>query len=287
MDRHRLALAHAVVVDRGRGFIDAVGKLRHDVAALALGLVENAHDRRQNRVAAVFVEQLVEAAGGEAAGRHLRFHVAERGFRKADVVLDDAIKRLVEHALAIDLELIELHALEPRIGDLRTGAEAGRSAADIDPMRAHHGEHQKLAAVEIRHVNDDVIEMLAGDRLMIGDDRVARRKALGAVALHAVGDDDAEVGDEVRNAADILRDELAFGIDQRGAEVAHLVDHHVVGGALQVGGHFVGDRRQRIADHFQRHRIERYAARRARDAAPASLPWPCVVFELIVRVPPQ
>ena len=205
---------------------------------------------------AVFAEQLVHAARGEAAGRHLRFHVAERGFRKADVVLDDAIERLVEHALAINLELIELQALEPRIGDLGSGAEAGRGAADVDPMRAHHGEHQKLAIVEVRHVDDDVVEVLPRHRLVIGDDDVARLESLRAVALHAVGDDDAEIGHEVGDAADILRDELALGIDQRGAEIAHLVDHHVVGGALQIGRHFVGDRRQRVADHFQSDRIK-------------------------------
>ena len=88
---------------------------------------------------------------------------------------------------------------------------------------------------------------------------VAGLEALAAVALHAVDDDDAEIGDEVRHAADVLRHELAVGIDQRGAEVAHLVDHHVVGGALQVGRHLVGDRGQRVADHFQRDRIERLA----------------------------
>src|SRR5204862_5657266 len=43
---------------------------------------------------------------------------------------------------------------------------------------------------------------------------------------------------------------------QGGAEIAHLVDHHVVGGALQVRRHLVGDRRQRVADDFERHRIQ-------------------------------
>ena len=69
----------------------------------------------------------------------------------------------------------------------------------------------------------------------------------------------------MRHAADVLRDQLAVGVDQRGAEVAHLVDHHVVGGALQVGRHLVGDRGQRVADHFQRDRIERLAFRGALD----------------------
>ena len=38
-------------------------------------------------------------------------------------------------------------------------------------------------------------------------------------------------------------DQPAVGVEQRAAVVAHLVDHHVVGGALQVDRHLVGDRR--------------------------------------------
>ena len=256
VDRDLFALEHAVVVDRGRRLVDAIGKLRHHVAALPLGLVENLVDRGEQGVAAVFLEQLVEAAAGEAAGRHLRFHVAERGFRKADVVLDDAIERLAELALFVDLELVELQAFEPGVGDAGAGAEAGRGAADVDPVRAHHQEHQQLALVEVGHVDDDVVEVLAGDRLVVGDDDVARLEAVGAVAPHAVGDENAEVGDEVRHAADVLRNELALGVEQRGAIVAHLVDHHVVGGALQVGRHLVGDGGQGVADHFERDGVE-------------------------------
>ena len=81
-----------------------------------------------------------------------------------------------------------------------------------------------------------------------------------AVALHAVGDDHAEIGDEMRHAADVLRNQLALGVEQRGAVVAHLVDHHVVGGALQVGRHLVGDGRQRVADHFERDGVELHRA---------------------------
>ena len=132
-------------------------------------------DRGEDGLAAVFVEQLVHAPRGEAAGRHLRFHVAERGFREADVVLEHAVERVVELAALVDLDLVELQPFEPGIGDGRAGAEAGRHAADVDPVRAHHREHQQLALVEIGRVDDDVVEMLAGDRLVVGDD--ARRPA--------------------------------------------------------------------------------------------------------------
>ena len=83
-----------------------------------------------------------------------------------------------------------------------------------------------------------------------------------AVALEAVGDDDAEIGDEVRHAADVLRDQFALGVDQRGAEIAHLVDHHVVRRALQVGRHLAGDGGQGVADDFERDGVEWLAAGR-------------------------
>ena len=44
----------------------------------------------------------------EAAGRHLRAHVAQRGFREADVVADDLAEKLVELAALVELELVEL-----------------------------------------------------------------------------------------------------------------------------------------------------------------------------------
>ena len=53
--------------------------------------------------------------------------------------------------------------------------------------------------------------MLAADALVVRDDHVARREAVDAVALDAVSDDDAEVGDEVRDAADVLRDQAPVG----------------------------------------------------------------------------
>ena len=123
-------------------------------------------------------------------------------------------------------------------------------------MRAHHGEQQELAAIEIGRVYDNVVEMLPGDGLMIGDDDISRGKAVLAVALHAVGDDDTEVGHEMRHSADVLTDQFARRVDERRAEIAHLVDHHIVGGALEIDRHLIGDGRQCIADHFERDRIE-------------------------------
>ena len=124
-DRHFFAANQAIVVDRSLGLVDTVGKLRHHVAALLLGLVENLRDGGEDRVLAVLVEQLVHATSRETAGRHLRFHVAERGFRKPDVVLEHAEEGLVEVALLVDLELVELEPFEPGIDHRSPGAKAG------------------------------------------------------------------------------------------------------------------------------------------------------------------
>ena len=76
-----LVALDAVIVKERACLIDAILQLFHDVAALALGFIEDLRDGVEDRVLAVFVEQLVHAPYREPAGRHLRFHVAERGFR--------------------------------------------------------------------------------------------------------------------------------------------------------------------------------------------------------------
>ena len=126
-DRHFLVADQAIVVDRSLGLVDTVGKLRHHVAALLLGLVENLRDRSEDGVSSVLVEQLVHAARREAAGRHLRFHIAERGIRKPDIVLDHAVERVVESAFFVNLELVELEPSEAE--EMRSSSSQARHAS--------------------------------------------------------------------------------------------------------------------------------------------------------------
>ena len=199
--------------------VDAVGKLRRPRCGTSVSVSSKMRSMAARMVSRPYLSNsssMRRAASRQAAICDFMSPSEDSG--KADVVLEHAVERLVELAFAVDLELIELQSLEPGIDHARAGAETGGAAADVDPVRAHHREHQQLALVEIGHVDDDVVEVLAGDRLVVGDDDVARLEALGAVALHAVDDDDAEVGDEVRDAADILRDQLALGVEQRGAD---------------------------------------------------------------------
>jgi hypothetical protein len=113
-------------------------------------------------------------------------------------------------------------------------------AADVDPVRAVGGEADQFVAVEARRIEHDVVEVLAAHLALIHDDDVARREALEAVAFNPVGDRDAEVGEEDRQAAAVLRDHPRLGVDQSAAIVANLVDHHVVGRLRQRVGHLVG-----------------------------------------------
>jgi len=79
------------------------------------------------------------------------FNVPKRGFGKPDVVLEHPVERLVQRARLVDLELVELQP--PPSRDRRPSVPPRSRCslpADVDPVRPHHGEHQKLAAVENR-----------------------------------------------------------------------------------------------------------------------------------------
>ena len=104
--------------------------------------------------------------------------------------------------------------------------------------------------------------MLSGDALVIGDDHIARMEAAHAVALDAVANDDAEVGDEVRDATHVLREQSSVDVEQAAAVVADLVDHHVERRALQHVRHLIGNRRQDVANHLEGDDVQRFASRR-------------------------
>src|SRR6185437_6157353 len=244
------------IIEKSARLINAVGHALDHRAALRLGLVENLRDAMEHRRFAVALEELVDAPQREAAGGDLRAQIAERAFRKADVVANDAIERFVALAGFVELQLVELQPFLPRIDEIAPRAEAGAGAADIDPMRPHHREQHQLALEEIGHIDDDVVEVLPRHGLVVHDEDIAGGEAVLAIDPDAVGDDDAEIGDEMRDAADILAEQLALGVDEGGAEIPYLVDHHIVGGALQIGRHLVGDRRQGVAQHFERDRIQ-------------------------------
>ena len=108
-----------------------------------------------------------------------------------------------------------------------------------------------------RRIDHHVVEMLAANIRMIHDQHVAGLKAVSAMHAHAVDDGRAEIGQENRQRAEILRQNIAFRIDDADAVVAHLVDHHVVGSLAQHGGHLVGDMGQAVAHDFDGDRVDK------------------------------
>ncbi len=254
LDAQRLVERAAVVVEEAFGLVVAVGNLLDHGARRRFGLVPHLGDAGLDRLAAVARDQFGVAPRAELAGRDLRAHVAQRRVRIAGVVADDLPQRLVALAGLVDLQRAHLDAFGIDVARA-VGAEALPHAADVDPVGAVGGEADQLAAVEARRIEHDVVEMLAADLALVHDDDVARREAVEAVALDAVGDRDAEIGEEDRQAAAVLRDHPRLGVDQPAAIVADLVDHHVVGGLGQRVRHLVGIGDDGVAHHLDGDRM--------------------------------
>ena len=73
-------------------------------------------------------------------------------------------ERLVELARLVDLELVELQPFEPRIGDLRRRRRSRCSMPPTSIQCARTIENiSSSPLIEIGHVDDDVVEVLAGD----------------------------------------------------------------------------------------------------------------------------
>jgi hypothetical protein len=123
-------------------------------------------------------------------------------------------------------------------------------------MGAARRERHDLAVMEAGGVDHHVVEMLPADLAVIHDDDIARREAGEPVALDPVLHGDAEIGEEDRQATLVLRDHAALRIDQSAAEIAHLVDHHVVGRLAQRRRHLVGVGIDGVAHDFDRDGID-------------------------------
>ena len=76
------------------------------------------------------------------------------------------------------------------------------------------GKPEQFAVGEIRRVHHHVIQVLAGDALMIGDDDVAAPKSVRAVAADGVLNDRRPDPHEMRDAAGVLRQQTSFGVQQ-------------------------------------------------------------------------
>src|SRR5262249_36207969 len=229
----------AVIVEKAFRLVDSIRNFRDEGAHRAIGRVPDRLNAGVDRTAPIARDELAESAHAELATRDLRAQIAQRGFGKAQIVVDDLPQRVVALASVVDLERAQLQSL---LIDLRglDRAETLAHAADVDPMGAACGERRQFARVEARRIDHDVVEMLPAHEAVVHDNDVARREAAETIALDAVLHRDAQVREEEPQFAFVLRDHPAFAIDQAAAEVAYLVDHHVVGGLAQGPRHLVG-----------------------------------------------
>ena len=199
-------------------------------------LIDAAH-----RLAAVTLDQLQEAPLAGLHRRDLRAQIAHGAARQPHVHLDHLDQRLVDHAAIVILHDRDLQAFRKDVG-----AHAANQAADIEPMRHAAGEADQRVALEDRQRQRDVVEMAAGEIGVVGDVDVAGLDALAAemadLRLHGLG----HAADEHRQP-DADRDAFAFRREQAGGEIERLVDDGVVGGAHEVGFHFLSHRDDAVA----------------------------------------
>jgi hypothetical protein len=222
---------------------------------MGLGTVHDLGDRGIDLGPPVAVEQFEVAP---LAGLHrgdLGAQIADRARRQPHVDADDVDQVLIHLAAILILDDRDLDAFRENVG-----AHAAKHAADVEPVRHAAGEAGKLALVEDRQGEGEMVEMAAGDVGIVGDVDVARPDVLVAEVLDLRLHGLRHAADEHRQA-DTDRDGLALGREQAGGEVQRLVDDHVVGGAHEVGLHFLGHGEHAVAHDLDDHRIDLAAFR--------------------------
>jgi hypothetical protein len=125
-------------------------------------------------------------------------------------------------------------------------------------MRPHCKETKQLAIPKKRRVNHHIIEMLSADFRMIDEEDVAGMDVLQSIDFDAVLHGHAEVGEKNRQRPLVLGHRPSFMVHDTDTVVLHLVDHHVVGGALEHDRHLIGRGLQRATDDFYGNRINRH-----------------------------
>ena len=100
--------------------------------------------------------------------------------------------------------------------------------------------------------------MLAAHVGVIHDQDIAGFETVAPMTAHPVDNRRTEIGEKNRQSAKILRENVPVWIDDADTIIPHLVDHHVVRGLAQHGGHFVSDMGQAIAHDFDSYGIDRH-----------------------------
>ncbi len=122
-------------------------------------------------------------------------------------------------------------------------------------MRHAAGKADKLALMEHRKREGQVVEMAAGDVRIVGQQNVAGGDALRPEKLDLGLHGFRHAADEHRQAEPDRHRLAVFGENTDG-EVQRLIDDHIIGGAHQIGLHLLGHRHHAVADDFDENRID-------------------------------
>jgi hypothetical protein len=251
LDQHRLVVVERVTAEQRLGFVDAVGQPLHGLAAARLGLIEHSLDRVLHHGPAITHDDFLDSFLRQTARGDLRLQVAHRRFGIADVVLDDPPRGLVQPAGVPQLDLIELQALQPRVGRV-PGAEPRAQATDVDPVRAGRREPEQLAAGKARRIDHDVVQVLPRDALVIGDHDVAWPESAGAVSGHPSRITTPRSATKCETLP-VFATAAVRDVQQAATIVADLVDHHARRALQHATSRWRS--RQHAADHLERHDV--------------------------------
>ncbi len=249
---HRLGRV-AVVVDEALGLVRAEREPGELAARAPLGVVEQLAHRRHDRVAAVALDERLDAADAGRVGGDLGAEVAGRLVLRADLRQDELED--VGHDLpAVDeLHRRDDHAL---LEDLAEGADARRrAAADVDVVGDVGDVAEELAARVDGRDQADVVQVHAARERVVRQQHVAGSELPGAVLedrLRHLLDHRAEV----HRLGEPLRDRAEPGVEERRREVRARLDVGRVRAPLQRQHHLVGRRHERVPDHLEADRID-------------------------------
>jgi hypothetical protein len=257
------------------GLIDigAVGQLADRVAHARLGAVHQLGHRQANGEGAIACRHRLDALRGLPARADHCLEVA-LPLAHAAHVGEDQVQRGVVGAPAID----DADRRDPDtlLEDLRRAAgQAPRAhAADVAPVRPHHGEDEELvraadAGGEERGDHRHVVQVrAAGVRVVVQEDvaRVDVVAELLADRAHRPAD-----GHDVQRVVLALGHghDLGLAVHEHAGEVLALVEDGRVRGAHEGDAHLAHDRHEGLAQDLERDGVDHAASVRSR----IRLPW--------------
>ena len=210
------------------------------------------------------LDQREVALGTDAAGCHLRFHVADHHVRRTDVVAHHMPERFVGDAPVVGLERLELEALGIRVHRIDDAAATGAERADIEMMRGGDGIADQRVVAEDRHDEGYVRPVACAVIGGVVDDDVALMEGLAALLenlvhpLHVARDRPRLERRRVHRFTELT----AVAVDDRRPEILGFADDRGIRHAHELPAHLDRDALQCALDHAGGDGVDGAAVRR-------------------------